>query len=286
MHRNCGPAPLLLFLAQIASFALYWPVVTIDAGWLESTDTRLYLELIRADPSPVRFLDLHIVHFLPVQRLIHWIMWGLFGSWWAPWGVVLVGLHGLLAASAGVLVWTFGRSVVAAVATVMVVAVSWGISTGVLLTFGTSPLLLIMTLVLLSPVLVHRWMRKRPVLLAFAAFLISLWCVLSYIPGAIGYVMLALAYIGLWMIRRPLCLDRGDVLFFGALAASVLTYLALYLPVLAASGWTLPTDLVLCEDTSGRSQAARFLEYAAFWFVRSCYQPRRLGSPQTSASRS
>ena len=187
----------LLLVPMAISFALYWKVVAVDGGWLETSDDQMMLAGIRDNFRASNLLALHGLHFVPAMRLTYVILYALFGMWWTPYGVFLVFTHGLLAASVGIFVYRFSRSLAAALAVMIPFVTSWSLSSGVITSFIYSTLYVVVSLMLLSAVLVDLFVKRHSIGYALLLFLAVTWCSFTIISGTPIYMIVFMFYVGL-----------------------------------------------------------------------------------------
>lgn len=279
----------LLLVPMAISFALYWKVVAVDGGWLEAADDQIIIESIRNDLRASSLLALHGLHFVPAMKLTYLVLYILFGTWWTPYGVLLVFTHGLLAASVGIFVYRFSRSLPAALAVTIPYVTSWSLSSGVLTSFVYAPIYVVGSLMLLSAVLVDLFVKRRSIGYALLIFLAVLWASFTIISGTPIYMIVGMFYVGLKLaelrsgtvgsgiaglldikgllagIKR--LIDRRDVVFCGLVLLSVALYALVYGYVLSSVGWKLPTEMEMCQEDVPLPLVDRLLYVLSFGYV-------------------
>jgi len=286
------PVLVLLVVPLAISGVLYWPVISVDAGWLFVRDSQLFLRHPTGSfhlGELVRFVG---NHFVPVSHLTYTAMHALFGTWWAPWGVVAVVCHALLISSVAAVIYRFGGSLVAALAITLPLTTAWTLSSGVLTNFTHALIAVQMALIVMAPFLADRYLERSSGPRLAALFVASLLALFISIPGLLFYPAAVVSYVGLravgsevasrrMVFGRP---NRRDAAFAVALATSAVIYGALYWIALEANGWRTPVGNDLCVDTSGLSPFGRLqhiLAYAYSGTFLTQVGSGRLGHPES-----
>jgi hypothetical protein len=182
--RRRGVAPLILVLCPaLLTLVQYGAVPRVDPGVLALSDDALFMNRVR-EPFTIGTLFLiYGEHLMPTTYLYYRLLYALVGTSWPLYGWLLVAGHSLVCTAVGVTIWTFGRSLVAALAITVPLTVSFSFAAGPLSYFINMQHYLMYLSYLVVVLLLHRFLVRGTAYVYVLMMALSAFCILLTTPA-------------------------------------------------------------------------------------------------------
>lgn len=228
---------LLVLTVGVLTFVVYGGVLE-DAGVLRISDDLAHFTFVEDGISFCELFINRIDTIAPVIRLGFFSMYNLFEYWWPPYGLSLLGMHILTVVMIAIMVATFTRSFVFALALGAPLALSYAFYSGVIQNWIYVFIYAQFAMLVLAMMIVNWYVRlskpgdaRTPLLVALGALTACSLFIIStgvIIPPAVGACALALRANRRQLIRLAAAVGIG----FGIwLAVTLITWMFLGNPL-------------------------------------------------------